>query len=74
MENSLPSPKPMDYRLQGIAAALGELGRVQDDPALAFIVLENLGFTLDELKAVGAEPYDLEPLDSSAAPIADPED
>jgi hypothetical protein len=38
------------YRLQGIAAALGEFSRAQMEPDLAAMVLESLGLSLSDLK------------------------
>jgi hypothetical protein len=53
-------------RLQGIAAALGELARTHMEPDLAAMVLDSLGVTVAELEAAGADPYDLEALCSSS--------
>jgi hypothetical protein len=49
-------------RLQGIAAALGELSRTHMEPDLAAMVLESLGLSVSNLKNAGADPYDLEAL------------
>jgi hypothetical protein len=51
-----------NYRLQGIAAALGELSRNHMEPDLAAMVLDSLGLTVADLQAAGADPHDLEPL------------
>jgi hypothetical protein len=57
-----PPRPPTNYRLQGIAAALGALAREHMEPHLAAMVLDSLGLTLADLKAAGADTYDLEPL------------
>jgi hypothetical protein len=58
-----PPPRPPpNYRLQGIAAALGALAREHMEPDLAAMVLDSLDLTVADLKAAGADPYDLEPL------------
>ena len=62
---SPPSP-PANYRLQGIAAALGALAREHMEPDLAAAVLDSLGLTVKDLEAAGADPYDLEPLKNPA--------
>jgi hypothetical protein len=62
-----PPPPPTNYRLQGIAAALGELARTHMEPDLAAMVLDSLGLTVNDLQAAGADPYDLEPLKTSSA-------
>jgi hypothetical protein len=49
-------------RLQGIAAALGELSRTHMEPDLATMVLQSLGLSITDLEAAGADPYDLEAL------------
>jgi hypothetical protein len=51
-----------NLRLQGIAAALGELARTHMEPDLAASVLHSLGLTVADLEAAGADAYDLEPL------------
>ncbi len=53
-------------RLQGIAAALGELAGPQMEPDLALGVLESLGLTLADLREAGADPYDLKLLKGRA--------
>lgn len=61
-----PPPRPpTNYRLQGIAAALGELARTHMEPELAAMVLDSLGLTVNDLQAAGADPYDLEPLQTN---------
>ncbi len=51
---------PVDAaRLQGIACALGELAETHMEPDLAGMVLQSLGLTVADLKAAGADPYDL---------------
>jgi len=50
------------YRLQGIAAALGELSRAHMEPDLAEQVLNSLGLSVADLVAAGADAYDVEPL------------
>jgi hypothetical protein len=49
-------------RLQGIAAALGELSRTHMEPDLVAMVLQSLGLSITDLEAAGADPYDLEAL------------
>jgi hypothetical protein len=57
---SVVTPRPpTNYRLQGIAPALAELARAHMEPDLALMVLDSLGLTIGELKAAGADPYDL---------------
>jgi hypothetical protein len=51
-----------NLRLQGIACALAELARAHMEPDLAHMVLDSLGISVSDLKAAGAEPHDLEPL------------
>jgi hypothetical protein len=51
-----------NLRLQGIAVALAELARAHMEPDLAHMVLDSLGVTVSDLKAAGADPYDLEAL------------
>jgi hypothetical protein len=51
-----------NLRLQGIAAALAELSRTHMEPDLAVMVLESLGLSIADLKAAGADRYDLEAL------------
>ncbi|HTW65850.1 MAG TPA: hypothetical protein VME17_14590 [Bryobacteraceae bacterium] len=51
-----------NYRLQGIAAALGELAGAHMEPDLAMMVLKSLGLSITELQAAGADPHDLQPL------------
>ena len=66
-----PPRPPTNYRLQGIAAALGALAREHMEPDLAAMVLDSLGLTVADLKAAGADPFDLEPLkayDEAAPP------
>ncbi len=60
-------PRPAQiarYRLRGIAAALGELSRAHMEPDLAAMVLESPGLSLSDLKRAGADPHDLEALQS----------
>ncbi len=47
-----------NLRLQG-AAALAELPRTHMEPDLAAMVLESLGLSIADLKAAGADRYDL---------------
>ena len=49
-------------RMQGIACALAELADAHLEEDLAGMVLQSLGYTLADLKAAGADPYDLERL------------
>jgi hypothetical protein len=56
-----------NLRLQGIAAALGELARTHMEPDLAVMVLHSLGLTIAELEAAGADAYDLEPMKNTQA-------
>jgi hypothetical protein len=58
-----PPRPPTNYRLQGIAAALGALAREHMQPDLAAMVLDSLGLTIADLKAAGADPSDLDALD-----------
>jgi hypothetical protein len=53
-------------RLQGIAAALGELAGPHRERALAEGVLESLGLTMADLQAAGADPYDVQLLKGRA--------
>src|SRR5215469_4752337 len=62
-----PPRPPTNYRLQGIAAALGALAREHMEPELAAMVLDSLGLPVADLKAAGADPYNLEPLMTFAA-------
>lgn len=48
-----------NLRLQGIAAALAELSRAHMEPNLAAMVMDSLGVSVAELKAAGADAYDL---------------
>jgi hypothetical protein len=57
-----PPRPPTNYRLQGIAAALGALAREYMEPELAAMVLDSLDLTVADLETAGADPYDLEPL------------
>jgi hypothetical protein len=50
---------PGDYRLQGIAAALGELADAHLEPDLAAMVLNSLGLTIADLRRSGADAYDM---------------
>jgi hypothetical protein len=54
-----------NFRLQGVALALGELAGPHLEPDLAAMVLESLDITLDELRAAGADAYDLARLKGS---------
>jgi hypothetical protein len=55
------------------SAALGELARAHMEPDLAAMVLASLGLTVADLKAAGADAYDLEPLKPEASePPAEP--
>ena len=56
-----------NLRLQGIAAALGELARTHMEPDLALIVLDSLGLTIADLEAGGADAYDLEAIKTTKA-------
>jgi hypothetical protein len=58
-----PPPRPpTNYRLQGIAAALGTLAREYMEPELAAMVLDSLDLTVADLEAAGADPFDVESL------------
>jgi len=57
-----PRRRIENLRLQGIAAALGELSRAHMEPDLAAMVLESLGLSVSDLKKAWADPYDLEAL------------
>jgi hypothetical protein len=52
-----------NLRLQGIAAALAELARAHGEPDLALMVLDSMNLSVAELKAAGADAYDLHALD-----------
>lgn len=54
--------KAASFRLQGIAAALGELSCTHMEPDLAHAVLSSLGLSVSDLEAAGADAYDMEPL------------
>ena len=58
-----------NLRLQGIAAALGELARTHMEPDLALIVLDSLGLTIADLEAEGADAYDLEAIKTTKAAV-----
>jgi hypothetical protein len=62
-----PAKPTTNLRLQGIAAALGELARAHMEPDLAAMVLASLGLTFADLKAAGADAYDLQPLKPEAS-------
>jgi hypothetical protein len=64
---SRPANPTTNLRLQGIAAALGNLAGAQLQPGLAATVLASLGITVADLEAAGADRYDLEPLTAIAA-------
>jgi hypothetical protein len=51
-----------NLRLQGIAAALGELAGEHREPDLAAMVLQSLGLTVADLEAAGATADDLAPI------------
>jgi hypothetical protein len=51
-----------NLRLQGIAAALGELASEHKEPDLAAMVLDSLGLTVADLTKAGADAHDLEHL------------
>lgn len=51
-----------NHRLQGIAAALGELASTHNQPDLAAMVLDSLDLSLADLRCAGADAYDLEHL------------
>jgi hypothetical protein len=51
-----------NLRLQGIAAALGELASAHGEPDLAAMVLDSLGLSVADLQRAGADPHDLEHL------------
>ena len=52
----------INLRLQGIAAALGELAHANVQPDLALMALDSLGLPVTDLQAAGADPHDAEPL------------
>jgi hypothetical protein len=56
----------VNLRLQGIAAALGELAGAHRESDLAAMVLDSLGLTVADLEAAGADAVDLEPLKSAS--------
>ena len=45
-----------------MAAALTTVAREHRQPDFATSILTEMGLSLDDLKAAGANPYDLEPL------------
>jgi hypothetical protein len=51
-----PTRPPANYRLQGVAAALGALAREHLEPDLAATVLASLALTVTDLEAAGADP------------------
>ena len=57
-----PANPTTNLRLQGVAAALGNLAGAQMEPDLAAIVLDSLGITVADLEAAGADPHDLDQL------------
>jgi hypothetical protein len=59
-----PANPTVNLRLQGIAAALGNLAGAQMQPDLAAIILDSLGVTVADLERAGADAYDLAPLQS----------
>jgi hypothetical protein len=67
MRRKFPATTPQrrhayNHRLQGIAAALGELAGAHMEPELAAMVLDSLGLTIPDLQRAGADAYDLEHL------------
>jgi hypothetical protein len=56
-----------NLRLQGIAAARGELARTHMVPDLALIVLDSLGLTIADPQAAGADAHDLEAIKPTKA-------
>ena len=59
-----------DYRLQGIACALGELAHAFDNADLARNVLDSMGITLAQLRDAGADPLDLKLLKPPKKPAS----
>jgi hypothetical protein len=57
---------PGDYRLQGIAAALGELADAHYERDLAEMVLKSLGVSIGDLQKAGADAFDLARLKGDA--------
>jgi len=49
-----------NHRLQGIAAALGELASTHGEPDFAAMVLDSLNLSVADLRRAGADAYDLE--------------
>lgn len=66
LTRSRPANPTTNLRLQGVAAALGILAGPHMEPELAAIVLDDLGITVDDLHAAGADPNDLEFLTTAA--------
>jgi hypothetical protein len=60
-----PANPTAHLRLQGIAAALGELARTHREPRLAAMVMQSLGVSIADLQAAGADAYDLTALTSN---------
>ena len=54
-----PAQPVTNFRLQGVASALAAVSREQLQPGLAARVLDSLGLTVADLKAAGADAYDL---------------
>jgi hypothetical protein len=57
-----PANPTTNLRLQGAAAALGNLASAQTHPDLAAIVLDSLVITVTDLEAASADPRDPQPL------------
>jgi hypothetical protein len=64
-----PANPTTNLRLQGIAAALGNLAGAQMEPDLAKIVLHSLGITVADLKAAGATSPKGQKTDSQRAEL-----
>ena len=58
---------PHDYRLQGIAAALGELADAHFERDLSRMVLDSLDLSIRDLELAGADPFDLARIKGDAA-------
>ncbi|WP_143324208.1 hypothetical protein [Caulobacter sp. X] len=57
-----------NFRVQGIAAGLAELHRLHGNEVEIQDTLNGFGLGLAELKAAGAEPFDLQTLSSFLKP------
>jgi hypothetical protein len=66
LNGARPAKPTAHLRLQGIAAALATIAREHREPDFAMMVLTDMDLSLADLKAAGADPYDLEPLEAAS--------